>query len=137
MVGCARFGTVFGLLLEGLFGFRIPALLDDSVRRDLFRVAHAHGTLLSLGLVAAALCARLDLIRLGPMSSLGLRSAAFVLPLGFLLGGMWHFKDDPGLGVVLVPIGAFCSWGLPWVLRRPPLGHERDEEKKTKMAGTA
>ena len=39
---------VFGLLIEGLIGFRSPALLDDSVRRDMFRLAHAHGTLLNL-----------------------------------------------------------------------------------------
>jgi hypothetical protein len=26
--------------------------------------------------------------------------------LGFLLGGLWHFKDDPGLGILLVPVGA-------------------------------
>ena len=27
---------VFGLLIEGLIGFRSPALLDDSVRREMF-----------------------------------------------------------------------------------------------------
>ena len=36
------------------------------VRREMFRLAHAHGTLLNLVLLAAAICARLDLIRLGP-----------------------------------------------------------------------
>lgn len=96
----------FGILIEGFIGFRIPALLDDPVRRDLFRLAHAHGTLLNLVLIAAAICARLELIRLGPIASLGLRSAVVLLPLGFLLGGLWHFKDDPGLGIFLVPAGA-------------------------------
>ena len=56
----------FGILIEGFIGFRSPALLDDSVRREMFRLAHAHGTLLNLVLLAAAICARLDLIRLGP-----------------------------------------------------------------------
>jgi hypothetical protein len=97
---------VFGLLIEGLIGFRSPVLLDDSTRRDMFRLAHAHGTLLNLVLIAAAICAKLDLIRLGPIASLGLRSAVVLLPAGFLLAGIWHFKDDPGLGIVLVPIGA-------------------------------
>ena len=83
-----------------------PALLDDPVRRDLFRLAHAHGTLLNLVLIAAAICTRLELIRLGPIASLGLRSAVVLLPLGFLLGGLWHYKDDPGLGIFLVPAGA-------------------------------
>jgi hypothetical protein len=97
---------VFGLLIEGLIGFRSPVLLDDSTRRDMFRLAHAHGTLLNLVLIAAAICARLDLIRLGSITSLGLRSAVVLLPAGFLLAGIWHFKDDPGLGILLVPIGA-------------------------------
>jgi hypothetical protein len=97
---------VFGLLIEGLIGFRSPALLDDSVRREMFRLAHAHGTLLNLVLIAAAICARLDLIRLGVMTSLGLRVAVILLPIGFLLGGIWHFKDDPGAAIFLVPLGA-------------------------------
>lgn len=97
---------IFGLLIEGLIGFRSPVLLDDSTRRDMFRLAHAHGTLLNLVLIAAAICARLDLIRLGRVTSLGLRAAVVLLPGGFLLGGIWHFKDDPGVGIFLVPLGA-------------------------------
>jgi len=97
---------VFGLLIEGLTGFRSPVLLDDSTRREMFRLAHAHGTLLNLVLIAAAICAKLDLVRLGTIASLGLRSAVVLLPAGFLLAGIWHFKDDPGLGILLVPIGA-------------------------------
>jgi hypothetical protein len=111
----------FGILIEGLIGFRTPALVDDLVRRDMFRLAHAHGTLLNLVLIAAAICARLELIRLGRFSSLGLRSAVILLPLGFLLGGLWHFKDDPGLGICLVPLGALLllatalhlAWSTP------------------------
>ena len=72
----------FGILIEGLIGFRIPALLDDPVRREMFRLAHAHGTLLNLVLIAAAICARLELIRLEPIASLGLRSAVILLPVG-------------------------------------------------------
>ena len=97
---------VFGLLIEGLIGFRSPALLDDSVRREMFRLAHAHGTLLNLVLITAAICARLELIRLGRLTSLGLRTAVILLPIGFLLAGIWHFKDDPGVAILLVPLGA-------------------------------
>ena len=97
---------VFGLLIEGLIGFRSPVLLDDSTRRDMFRLAHAHGTLLNLVLIAAAICARLDLIRFGRVTSLGLRAAVVLLPIGFLFAGMWHFKDDPGVSILLVPLGA-------------------------------
>ena len=87
----------------------------------MFRLAHAHGTLLNLVLIVAAICAQLDLIRLGPISSLGLRTAVILLPSGFLLGGLWHFKDDPGLGIFLVPMGALLllatalhlAWSTP------------------------
>ena len=96
----------FGVLLEGLIGFRTPSYLDDGVRREMFRMAHAHGTLLNLILTGAAICARLDMIRLGRMTSLGLCTAAILLPAGFLFGGLWHFKDEPGPAILLVPIGA-------------------------------
>jgi len=111
----------FGVLLEGLIGFRTPSYLDDGVRREMFRMAHAHGTLLNLILIGAAICARLDMIRLGRMTSLGLCTAAILLPAGFLVGGLWHFKDEPGPAILLVPIGAivllataiFISFTLP------------------------
>ena len=96
----------FGILIEGFSAFRSPAYLDDTVRREMFRLAHAHGTLLNLLLLGAAICARLDLIRLGPMTSLGLCAAAVLLPAGFLFAGLWHFKDEPGLAILLVPVGA-------------------------------
>lgn len=96
----------FGILLEGFRAFRSPAVLDDAVRQDMFRLAHAHGTLLNLVLLAAAICARLELIQLSPGTSLGLRSSVILLPVGFLFGGLWHFKDEPGLAILLVPIGA-------------------------------
>ncbi len=81
----------FGILIEGFIGFRTPAVLDDSVRRELFRLAHAHGTLLSLVLIAAAICARLELILFGKISSLCLRLSALLLPLGFFFGGLVAF----------------------------------------------
>ena len=97
---------VFGLLIEGLIGFRSPALLDDPVRREMFRLAHAHGTLLNLVLITAAICARLEMIRLGRATSVMLGAAVVFLPVGFLLAGIWHFKDDPGPAILMVPIGA-------------------------------
>ena len=46
----------FGLTLEALHGFKVRALLESDMRRELFRLAHAHGTLLGiLCLVFAAL----------------------------------------------------------------------------------
>jgi hypothetical protein len=45
--------------------------------------------------------------RLGLASTL-LIAASVLLPLGFLLGGIWVYGGDPGLGVLLVPPGALC-----------------------------
>ena len=96
---------VFGLLIEGLIGFRSPVLLDDLVRRDMFRLAHAHGTFLNLMLIAAAICARLDLIR-RLLIALALRAVVALLPISFLFAGMLHIKDDPAASILLVPLGA-------------------------------
>lgn len=96
----------FGILIEGLIGFRIPALMDDSIRREMLRLAHAHGTLLNLVLITAAICGRLGLLGIQPLTATILRVAVVTLPLGFLVGGIWHYRDDPGLGIVLVPVGA-------------------------------
>jgi hypothetical protein len=96
----------FGILLEGFSAFRSAVLLDDYIRRDMFRLAHSHGTLLNLLLISAAICARLDLIRLRRSSSISLRTSVVLLPLGFFLAGVWHFKDEPGLAILLVPVAA-------------------------------
>jgi hypothetical protein len=49
--------VTFGLLMEGLLGYKTPAYLLDSERRELFRLAHTHGTFLGLLLlIAASLC---------------------------------------------------------------------------------
>ena len=96
----------FGLLLEGLLGFKTPAYLFDSDRRELFRLAHAHGTLLGLILLAAALCSQVFQITPPRAGRLALRLGAFVMPFGFLLAGIWHYESDPGLGIWLVPPSA-------------------------------
>ncbi len=111
--GCLRQGWIslalwisFGLLIEVLIGFRAPALMDDPVRREMFRLAHAHGALLNLVLIAAAICVRLDLTSFTRPSAAALRTSVVLMPAGFLLSGIWHFKNDPGLAIFLVPAGA-------------------------------
>jgi len=95
---------VVGLLLEGLLGYKAPAYLDDPQRRELFRLAHAHGTLLGAVLIVAALSAS----KLTPphAAALALRIGSVMMPVGFLLAGVWHPEGDPGLGIWLVPPGA-------------------------------
>ncbi|MEP7339949.1 MAG: hypothetical protein ABI977_19580 [Acidobacteriota bacterium] len=97
-----------GLLLEGLLGYKAPGYLNDAQRRELFRLAHTHGTLLSAVLILAALTgARFG----GPFGSarlaqVCLRIGSVMMPLGFLLAGVWHPEGDPGLAIWIVPPGA-------------------------------
>jgi hypothetical protein len=100
-----------GLLLESLHGFKIGAYLDVSneTRRLMWRLAHAHGTLLG----AVHILFGLMLGSLGDASfrnvrsiSLLLMGASVFLPVGFFVGGIGFFGGDPGLGVLLVPAGA-------------------------------
>jgi len=100
------FWMSFGLLLETLMAYKSPGYLSDPQRRELFRLAHAHGALLGLVLVAAALWIQRARSKVSRLALLALRAGATVLPLGFLLAGVWHPESDPGLAIWLVPAGA-------------------------------
>jgi hypothetical protein len=99
-----------GLVLESLHGFKVRAYLDvtNETRRLMWTLAHAHGTL--LGLVHIAFAVSLSSLRPNPsrlrLASTSLVAASVLLPGGFFLGGIRFYEGDPGLGIVLVPIGA-------------------------------
>jgi hypothetical protein len=96
-----------GVTLEALHGFKVRWYLASEMRRELWRLAHAHGTLLGiLCLVFVALApghiaenARASISRL-------LRWGAVLMPLGFFAGGILNSEGDPSLGIVLSPLGA-------------------------------
>jgi hypothetical protein len=101
----------FGLGLETLHGFKIGLYLDlaNETRRLMWTLAHAHGTLLglvhvvfalSVGVLPALTPAREQLV------SRCLIGATLLLPGGFFLGGIRFYAGDPGVGIVLVPVGA-------------------------------
>lgn len=109
-VGLLVFLTL-GIALETLHGFKSDSYLDPShrLRRLLWTLAHAHGTL--LGLVHVAFAAGLS--QFGRWGERGLKLVSFfltdalvLLPLGFFLGGLGHSEVDPSAGVLLVPVGA-------------------------------
>ena len=78
-------------------------------RRLLWRLAHAHGTLLSLvqlGFAATVTTAWPNASRDIRTTSTLLLLAGLLLPLGFFLGGIRVYAGDPGPGIVLVPVGA-------------------------------
>lgn len=98
-----------GLVLEGLHGFKLGWYLDagHEMRRLMFTLAHAHGTLLALVNLAAGLTARAVAgFTLARSASRALVWAAVLMPAGFFLGGLVIHDGDPGLGVLLVPVGA-------------------------------
>ncbi len=106
----AGFGAL-GLVLEALHGFKTPWYMGVAyeARRTMFTLGHAHGTL--LGLLNVAWAASLPLFPAPPgkataVASVSLTAGSVLLPCGFVLGGVWIFSGDPGLGVVLVPLGA-------------------------------
>jgi len=104
------FATV-GLVLEMLHGFKVRAYLDVSneTRRLMWTLGHAHGTLLALVHVIFGLSLRAtaeSFVRNLRLISSCLIGASVLLPGGFFLGGIVVYGGDPGLGVLLVPVGA-------------------------------
>ena len=98
-----------GVVLEALHGFKLGWYLDVDVemRRLMFTLAHAHGTLFALVNIAAGVTLRtVKGFELARPASLALLWGSLVLPIGFLLGGLVIHDGDPGLGVFLVPGGA-------------------------------
>lgn len=102
-----------GIALEAMHGFKLGWYLDVSneTRRLMWRLAHAHGVLVALVHIAFALTiAHLGEVKGGwpRIGSMGLNLAGFLLPGGFLLGGIIVHEADPWLGVLLVPLGALA-----------------------------
>jgi hypothetical protein len=100
-----------GVLLESLHGFKVGMYLSpaNSVRRMLWTLAHAHGTLLGLVNLAMAMAIRWlpEWPARGRAMASGCVTAATVLvPAGFFLGGLNPYGGDPGWGIFLVPPGA-------------------------------
>ena len=74
----------------------------------MWTLAHAHGTL--LGVLNLGFAFMVHMAGQWPekprgFSSAALRSATILMPAGFFLGGLFNYSGDPGLGIVLVPIG--------------------------------
>lgn len=100
-----------GLVLETLHGFKLSWYLnvDVEMRRLMFTLAHAHGALFGLVNIAAGLTLRAKNLELPRDASLALAWGSLLLPVGFLLGGLVIHDGDPGLGVLIVPVGAFLA----------------------------
>jgi hypothetical protein len=102
--------ATLGLVLETLHGFKVRAYLDVSndTRRLMWTLAHAHGTLLAAINIMIGLTLRGAAPAAMPAArpiSISLIAASLLLPGGFFLGGVGSYGGDPGLGVLLVPVG--------------------------------
>ncbi len=96
-----------GVTLEVLLAFKAQGYLQSELRRELWRLAHAHGAGLGLLLlVFAALAPRWLAPEARAKVARELRLGAVLLPLGFFLGGVLNREGDPSLGIALVPLGA-------------------------------
>lgn len=98
--------TLLGLGLDAGHALKLPFLLDAGreTTRMLLRLSHSHGTGLALLNVVYALTVRAYPGTAKPLFSASLLAATILMPAGFLLGGLWA-RQDPGVGIFLVPAG--------------------------------
>lgn len=99
-----------GLVLEALHGWKVQAYLNamNETRRLMWTLAHAHGTLLAV--VQLGFAFTVNQVAGWPahsrtIASYSLLAAGVLMPGGFFLGGVWVHAGDPGLGILLVPVG--------------------------------
>ena len=117
--------SILGVALELLHAFKQGFYLDvdNETRRLMWRLAHAHGTLLALVNIAFACTlphAGSDTRGLARLrrASACLLVAALMLPAGFFLGGAFASSADPNPLVALVPAGAVLLIAAAWTLAR-------------------
>lgn len=125
-----------GLVLEGLHGFKVQAYLNvtNETRRLMWTLAHAHGTLLGLANLTFAFsvsCTAAWPSRARLIASYALMAASLLMPAGFFIGGIWIYAGDPGLGILLVPLGGVLLF-VSVLLTAFSLKHFRLEPRATK-----
>lgn len=105
-----------GIALETFHGFKVGFYLDppNELRRELWRLAHAHGTLLGIiNLLFAFSISRFHWNSL-PQAQFGsvlLRLSTLFMPAGFFFGGVSPSEGDPAPMIWLVPAGAVFLLG--------------------------
>jgi hypothetical protein len=115
--------ATFGLLLEMLHGFKVAAYLDltNGTRRLMWTLAHAHGV--GLAIIHLLFAMQVQVLpgvgasRHALVSRL-LIAASVLLPGGFFAGGVVYYGGDPGLGILLVPVGAVLLLTAVFLLAR-------------------
>jgi hypothetical protein len=100
--------VLLGTLLETLHAFKAPLYLDvgNETRRLMWRLAHAHGALLSILNVVYALVIERFPEASTDLGSWGLFAALVLMPFGFFAGGVVVHGGDPSIAVAFAPVGA-------------------------------
>ena len=129
--------ATLGLVLESLHGFKVRVYLDVSneTRRLMWTLAHAHGALLGAVNVLFGLTVRMTPSMTDARRRLVSRllvGATILLPSGFFLGGVSFYAGDPGLGILLLPVGATMLLAGLYLIARtdPKLSDTRDKDQK-------
>jgi len=96
-----------GLTLEALHALKVPVYLESAMRRELWTLAHAHGTLLGLLCLAFAALGERTIADADLRASVSrlLRWGAAMMPVGFFAGGVLNHEGDPSWAILLVPVG--------------------------------
>ena len=99
-----------GMTLEALHALKVPVYLGSALRREMWTLAHAHGTLLGILCLAFAAVGERTFPDEPARRSVSswLRAGAAAMPMGFFLGGILGHEGDPSLGILLVPVGGAC-----------------------------
>jgi hypothetical protein len=124
-----------GIVLESFHGFKVQWYLaaTNETRQLLWRLAHAHGTLLALvNIVFGLMVASPMRWRAGyrTLASRCLIGATLLLPGGFFAGGIAVYGGDPSPGILLVPFGALLLLVATYLSARGTSGAwARDRER--------
>ena len=119
-----------GLVLEGLHGLKVQSYLGvhQETRRLMWTLAHAHGTLLgvlNLGFAFTINIATGWREQSRNLASIMLRAATLLMPAGFFLGGLFTYSGDPGLGILLVPVGGILLFAAVFSAARATTARSR------------
>jgi len=132
-----------GLGLETLHGFKVQAYLSvmNETRRLMWTLAHAHGALLGLahlGFAFSVHCTPTWISRTRTFASYSLLAAGVLMPGGFFLGGIWVYAGDPGLGILLVPVGGILLFAAVLCaalsLKHFQLGRREERHSQSQVA---
>jgi len=116
--------AALGLGVETLHAFKIAAYVavSNETRRLMWTLAHAHGVGLGLINIAFASTVRLQpdaARRRAGVASRCLLASTALIPAGFFLGGCYTYDGDPGLGILLVPVGGLLLLTAPGLMVAP------------------